>query len=489
MLEHSSLSGTVCAVATAVHTEALPHRTAAFVKRTFSTQTERTLSSSTFVDRRKQRAKEKALRLQIVRLQQTVDSYKEQLRKLKEDCNVSAFVDVVADAHQNKANAVFIVDQVINYGRKRPTWSETTVRYCVILRNLSTKAYEYVRTEHLCLPCRNTLQKYIGSATGEIGFSPLVRCRLKTELQGLTASQSKVCSLVVDEMHIKQKLEYNKQRDAFVGDVNMSIDLEHLIPSDSDQLTNSLLCFLLCGLSTRFKIPVGYFFTKACTGAELAQTIRHVVKKTEELGFEIVRLVTDNHKTNVAAMDILSKGTAKISAPHPADPSRLLYLAFDQSHIIKNVRSQFLAKDIGGKKEISSAPLKELYRMQRGSTVKPIRYLTRKHLYPSNIEKMSVRHAVQIFSPPVTAALRYLKDQAGHTSDLEFRSVGPTVEFMSVMHKWFTLINVSNTEQHIHRNDPGSRHFSDVDDMRLQWLETDFLDYIEKLRKESRPDQ
>lgn len=118
----------------------------------------------------------------------------------------------------------------------------------------------------------------------------------------------------------------------------------------------------------------------------LAQTVVHVVKKTEELGFEIVRLVTDNHKTNVAAMDILSKRTAKISAPHPADPSRRLYLAFDQSHIIKNVRSQFLAKDICGKKEISSASLKELYKMQRGSTVKRIRYLTRKHLYPSNIE-------------------------------------------------------------------------------------------------------
>lgn len=65
--------------------------------------------------------------------------------------------------------------------------------------------------------------------------------------------------------------------------------------------------------------------------------------------------------------------------------------------------------------------------------------------------------------------------------------MGPTVEFMSTMHKWFALMDVSNTEQHIHRNDPDSRHFSD-DDMRLQWLETDFLDYIERLRKESRPD-
>lgn len=229
-----TLSDTVCAVATAVHTEALTDRTAAFAKRTFSTQTDRATSSSSFVDRRKQRARERALRLQIVRLQQTVERYKEELRKLKEDCSVSAFVDVVADAHQNKAKAVFIVDQVTNYGKKRPTWSETTVRYCVILRNLSTKAYEYVRSEHLRLPCRNTLQKYIGSVTGEIGFSPLVHYRLKIELQGLPTSQSKVCSLVVDEMHIKQKLEYNKQRDAFIADVSMSVYLKHLIPSDSD---------------------------------------------------------------------------------------------------------------------------------------------------------------------------------------------------------------------------------------------------------------
>ncbi|EEC03108.1 hypothetical protein IscW_ISCW017336, partial [Ixodes scapularis] len=113
----------------------------------------------------------------------------------------------------------------------------------------------------------------------------------------------------------------------------------------------------------------------------------------------------------VAAMDILCKRPTTTSAPHPADPSRRLFLAFDHCHIIKNVRSQFLVKEIGGQKEISAAPLKQLYKMQQGSTVKPIRFLTREHLYPSNMEKMSVRPAVQIFSPPVTAALQYLKDQ------------------------------------------------------------------------------
>lgn len=74
-------------------------------------------------------------------------------------------------------------------------------------------------------------------------------------MQNLPANQSKVCSLIVDEVHIKQKLRYNKQRDACIGVVNMS----HELACDrNDQLANPLLCFHLCGLAAHFKIPVGY---------------------------------------------------------------------------------------------------------------------------------------------------------------------------------------------------------------------------------------
>lgn len=85
-------------------------------------------------------------------------------------------------------------------------------------------------------------------------------------------------------MWIKQSLEYHKQRDMFLGDVDVSKDLDHLLStSDKSELANSLLCFLLCGLHTKFKIPVRYFFTKGCTGELLAENIRHVIKITEEL--------------------------------------------------------------------------------------------------------------------------------------------------------------------------------------------------------------
>ncbi|CAN7975837.1 unnamed protein product [Ixodes persulcatus] len=101
---------------------------------------------------------------------------------------------------------------------------------------------------------------------------------------------------------------------------------------------------------------------------------------------------------------------------------------------------------------------------------------------------MNAKSAVQSFSDPVTAALSYLKNQAGHTCDAEFASVGPTVTFMKCVHKWFTIMDVSNCQQHIHLNNEDGRQFTDIDDARLDWLETVFLEYIQDLKNGSRPE-
>jgi hypothetical protein len=58
---------------------------------------------------------------------------------------------------------------------------------------------------------------------------------------------------------------------------------------------------------------------------------------------------------------------------------------------------------------ISSKYLKKLYDLQKNLIVKPVKFLTKKHLYPTNFEKMNVRRAGEIFSPQVTAALSYLE--------------------------------------------------------------------------------
>lgn len=114
-------------------------------KQAFAAQTEKAkTSSNSFVVRRKWKAKEQALRLDSKAETQSTNTRKRELRKLKEDYYVSAFLDVAADTDQNNVKATLILDQVTDYKRKRPTWTATNVRYCIILRNLCTKAYEYI---------------------------------------------------------------------------------------------------------------------------------------------------------------------------------------------------------------------------------------------------------------------------------------------------------------------------------------------------------
>ncbi|KAH7938161.1 hypothetical protein HPB49_021014 [Dermacentor silvarum] len=389
------------------------------------------LFSVSAMDKRKWRRKERDLNARIERLKNTVDKYKQELQKRKQECYVSAFLQVVEKAKEKNLAASILVEQVQNFAKKKPTWCEVTVRHAVVLRNLSTRAYEYVRS--------------------------------------------------TDEMRVKQRLLYHKQRDASIGEVDYGVNFPKETTNEP-VLANSLLCFVLNGLSGSFKIPVAYFFARNCTGRELHMLMRHVLKEVEEIGFFVVRIVTDNHKINVLAMQLLCNGSLKHCIDHPGKPNRKLFLAFDQCHLIKNVRSQFLSRDIGKGGEISANHLKSLYRMQQGSLVKPVRFLTRKHVFPTNMEKMNVQRALQVFSPPVTAAMNLLHEQAGHTCDASFAGVGPTVQFMDTVNRWFVLLDVSNCTQHIHQKNADCKQFEYAGDEQLIWLETSFLDYLADLK-------
>lgn len=98
-----------------------------------------------------------------------MDKYKE-LQKLKEDCNVSAFLEVSKKADENDLGASVLLEQVKNYCKVKPTWSELTIRHAVVMCNISTRAYEHMRSEGILrLPSRSTLQRYLGFSAGEVG--------------------------------------------------------------------------------------------------------------------------------------------------------------------------------------------------------------------------------------------------------------------------------------------------------------------------------
>ncbi|KAH6933168.1 hypothetical protein HPB50_012693 [Hyalomma asiaticum] len=59
----------------------------------------------------------------------------------------------------------------------------------------------------------------------------------------------------------------------------------------------------------------------------------------------------------------------------------------------------------------------------------------------------------------------------------------PTITFMRNFYRWFVLHDTSSTMQHLVQNFADARHYDDVQDSRLEWLEVTFPMYLDGLKK------
>ncbi|KAG0436493.1 hypothetical protein HPB47_017916 [Ixodes persulcatus] len=208
----------------------------------------------------------------------------------------------------------------------------------------------------------------------------------------------------------------------------------------------------------------------------------HRLQAIEDAGFHVTRIVTDNHKTNAALFRSMSEDkTLQHVIAHPLREDDSLFLSFDPNHLIKNLRTNLLERSMfDGDEEIQGGLfLKELYDIQSGLLVKPVRFLTWAHVDPNNLEKMKVSRATLLFSPVVIGTLEYLKENPScHERAPIFEGCGATVRFMRAIGKWYALHNIGGWTDRHDQEQP----FITTDDERLSWLEVDFVEYMEHLR-------
>ncbi|KAH7953561.1 hypothetical protein HPB49_010084 [Dermacentor silvarum] len=280
----------------------------------------------------------------LQKLQKKCDGVQEKLKQYEEDRAVQSITKIRKAAAEGDKTAEFLVEQVENFSKARPTWQENTVRECVLWKATSRKGYDHVRARKLLrLPCRSTLQKFVGSSTGETKINRLIRERLQVKRRSLLSDKEPYCSLIVDEMSIQQKVTYDRQVDRIFG----LVDVQCQAREPAAVVANRLLCFVLRGLSTVYVIQVGYFFTRNLKHDKLLLLMRSVIKAVEEIGFRIVRIVTDNHQTNTAMFRNLSDdNTLQHVVPHPEREGEPLFLSFDPSHLIKNLRTNLLEREM-----------------------------------------------------------------------------------------------------------------------------------------------
>jgi hypothetical protein len=423
----------------------------------------------------------KMLKFKVKRLNEKVETKNRNLQALQKQVdaqtvNEQLLQNIVEDAKKNEMKAIFLLDQINNYNKQKPKWSEITVRACISWRISSPKGYNYCNNLLLKLPSRRTLQRYLGT---EQEISDLIRTRLEAEANSLRPIE-RISSLIIDDMAIKSKMYYSRTEDTFYG--LQTVDSSKPI-GQKPILANQLLCYVVHGLSTKFTIPAAYFFHKQLSASNFLRLTLTVLQTLHNCGFIVIRIVTDNHKSNVALFKHLAGNTLMSRIPHPVKSEIPLFLSFDYCHIIKNLRNIFLDHNMHAQDGIiSSKYLKKLYDLQKNLIVKPVKFLTKKHLYPTNFEKMNVRRAVEIFSPQVTAALSYLEKY----KNPDFLGSQPTIKFMEFMYTFFKIHDVSDKTQYFRKQEPISAPYVNINDERLIWLVETLPSYVNTLQELSK---
>lgn len=298
--------------------------------------------------------------------------------------------------------------------------------------------------------------------------------------------QQRFVSMQVDEMGIRPALEYNRTHQKNTGQVDIGGLTGKEDESEGGTLANSMCNVLIKGMTDSLSVLLASYPVKALDAITLKLIILNSIEEAEKAGFFVIRVVGDNAKINEKLFELLRQPGDNPETPwvvtHPLDPRRKLFLAYDATHIIKNVRNQFLDRTLTINGNLIRPDLiHRLFDRQKAYNLRLVRKLCWKHIKPTNMERMKVLLALLLFSPEMTAALETCQayDVYG------FQNIQPTIDFLKRFWRWWEMHDVSNSTQFVQQRKEDKMPFYSEDDPRLTWLQEDFVKWLDEWKAES----
>lgn len=211
------------------------------------------------------------------------------------------------------------------------------------------------------------------------------------------------------------------------------------------------LVFMICGILTRWKQIVAYYFTPdGFNGAILKEIILKIIKRAELIGLKVHSVTCDMGGVNQAmwrAFDNISAtkySKIKNSVSHPLDNNRKLFFFADAPHLLKNLRSALvnnkiitLQQNFTEMYELSSCTVKcshieELVAEQENLIFKLAPKLDKDTITLTNFNKMRVNKATN--SRDVSSALKFIGEERN------INEYKVTALFIEIVSKWFNII-------------------------------------------------
>ena len=185
-------------------------------------------------------------------------------------------------------------------------WHPLFIKWCLYLRHVSGKAYEILRQSGcIKLPSQRTLRDYTHYITTSIGFSAEVDSDFAC-VADLSRDLNKYVTLIIDEVHIKEDLVYDKHEGCLIGFVdlgsinNQLLEFEAALSADKDYcpLAKTMLVFMVRGLFQKLNYPYAQFACANLSADLLFDPVWEAISRLERLGFKVLAITCDGASAN-----------------------------------------------------------------------------------------------------------------------------------------------------------------------------------------------
>ena len=162
----------------------------------------------------------------------------------------------------------------------------------------SSGAYEALRSSGcLQLPSQRTLRDYTHYVEAHTGFSDAVdRMLMNTAKVGSCSEREKCVLLLLDEMHIREDLVFDKHTGNMVGFAHLGEINDHLLQFERSlvddtplrpQLAKTMMVFMIRGLFNSLQFPYAQFPCAEVSGKLLYDPFWEAVCRVETCGLKV----------------------------------------------------------------------------------------------------------------------------------------------------------------------------------------------------------
>lgn len=281
-------------------------------------------------------------------------------------------------------------------------WTLKDKQWCLAIYRRNVSVYRFLCTL-LTLPSVDMLRALTKKLIIEPGFNIHIFKCLEQRIKKWSKKQ-RTCVIMFDEMSLQKGIYVNSSQGFLDGFENYG----HL--GRTSAIATHALTFVLRGLHSNWKVPIGYFLTKNTVPTEvLAQLLPDAIKMCQSIGLNVVASISDQGATNRGAISMLRDlcDRGEYEPVYEIGGATIVHL-FDTPHLLKNIRNNFMVANVKfGKNGNFLAKWGDIIKYQSLDVLKFGKRsgLTHDHLYPTGKLKMRVKFAAQTMSYSVASAM------------------------------------------------------------------------------------